>query len=169
MVTSKARTKIRQLLKEETGKQVDIAKETLSRRMKNRKIEVNDAHLMQLIKKLRYKTVTDFYIDIASEKLEVNWVIDQYLELEQRESEVHNISQAVSADSFTYTPAPDITRRNDELIIDQNLTGIDYRMAKCCNPIFGDEIFGFVSSQGIKIHRINCPNARIFFPLGYQY
>ncbi len=168
-VTSKARTKIRQLLKEESVKQVDIAKETLSRRMKNRKIEVDEAHLMQLIKKLRYKTVTDFYVDIAVEKLDVNWVIDRYLEMENREAESREAHAAVSAEQFTLkTPAEDL-RSSDELIIDQNLTGIDYKLAKCCNPIFGDDIFGFVSSQGIKIHRVSCPNAHdLFSRFGYR-
>lgn len=169
VVTSKARTKIRQLLKEEASKQVDIAKETLSRRMKNRKIEVEEAHLMQLIKKLRYKTVTDFYADIASEKIDVNWVIDRYLELENKETESKESHTAVSAGEFTLKrPSPE-TGGSDELIIDQNLTGIDYRLAKCCNPIFGDDIFGFVSSQGIKIHRVNCPNAHdLFSRFGYR-
>lgn len=169
VVTSKARARIRQLLKEEAGKQVDIAKETLSRRMKNRKIEVDDAHLMQLIKKLKYKTVTDFYVDIAVEKLDVNWVIDRYLELENREGEGRDSHLPVSAESFTLRPPIHDYKSSDELVIDQNLTGIDYRLAKCCNPIFGDEIFGFVSSQGIKIHRINCPNSNdLFSRFGYR-
>ncbi|MDD4631280.1 MAG: HD domain-containing protein [Proteiniphilum sp.] len=169
VVTSKARTKIRQLLKEEAGKQVDIAKETLLRRMKNRKIEVDDAHLMQLIKKLKYKTVTDFYVDIAAEKMEVNWVIDRYLELESKEEESRDAHLTVSAENFTMKPPAQDYKSTDELVIDQNLTGIDYKLAKCCNPIFGDEIFGFVSSQGIKIHRINCPNAHdLFSRYGYR-
>ena len=169
VVTSRARTKIRQLLKEEAGKQVDIAKETLSRRMKNRKIEVDDAHLMQLIKKLKYKTVTDFYADIAAEKLDVNWVIDRYLELESRESESRDASQQVSAGQFTLKTDTRESHSSDELVIDQNLTGVDYKLARCCNPIFGDEIFGFVSSQGIKIHRVNCPNAQdLFSRFGYR-
>lgn len=169
VVTAKARTRIRQLLKEEAGKQVDIAKETLLRRMKNRKIEVDDAHLMQLIKKLRYKTVTDFYVDIAAEKMEVNWVIDRYLELENREEESRDAHLPVSAENFTMKPPTQDYKSTDELVIDQNLTGIDYKLAKCCNPIFGDEIFGFVSSQGIKIHRINCPNAHdLFSRYGYR-
>jgi GTP pyrophosphokinase len=169
VVTAKARTRIRQLLKEEAGKQVDIAKETLLRRMKNRKIEVDDAHLMQLIKKLRYKTVTDFYVDIAAEKMEVNWVIDRYLELENREEESRDAHLPVSAEHFTMKPPTQDYKSTDELVIDQNLTGIDYKLAKCCNPIFGDEIFGFVSSQGIKIHRINCPNAHdLFSRYGYR-
>lgn len=169
VITSRARTKIRQLLKEEAGKQVDIAKETLSRRMKNRKIEVDDSHLMQLIKKLKYKTVTDFYADIAAEKLDVNWVIDCYLELESRESESRDAIQQVSAGQFTLKTDTRESHSSDELVIDQDLTGVDYKLAKCCNPIFGDEIFGFVSSQGIKIHRINCPNAQdLFSRFGYR-
>lgn len=169
VVTSKARTRIRQLLKEEAGKQVDIAKETLLRRMKNRKIEVDDARLMQLIKKLRYKTVTDFYVDIAAEKMEVNWIIDRYLELENKEEESRDVHLPMSAENFTMKPPTQDYKSTDELVIDQNLTGIDYKLAKCCNPIFGDEIFGFVSSQGIKIHRINCPNAHdLFSRYGYR-
>lgn len=165
-VTSKARTKIRQLLKEEAGKQVDIAKETLLRRMRNRKIEVDEPRLMQLIKKLRYKTVTDFYVDIAFEKIDVNWVIDRYLELENKETESHT---SLSAGEFTLKTPSSEASVSDELIIDQNLTGIDYKLAKCCNPIFGDDIFGFVSSQGIKIHRVNCPNAHdLFSRFGYR-
>ncbi|MCE5205796.1 MAG: HD domain-containing protein [Porphyromonadaceae bacterium] len=169
VVTSKARTRIRQLLKEEAGKQVDIAKETLLRRMKNRKIEVDDARLMQLIKKLRYKTVTDFYADIAAEKMEVNWIIDRYLEMENKEEESRDTHLPVSAENFTMKSSTQDYKSTDELVIDQNLTGIDYKLAKCCNPIFGDEIFGFVSSQGIKIHRINCPNAHdLFSRYGYR-
>ena len=169
VVTAKARTKIRQLLKEEAGKQVDIAKETLLRRMKNRKIEVDDARLMQLIKKLKYRTVTDFYVDIAAEKLDVNWIIDRYLELENKEGENRDAHLPVSAENFTLKPALQDYKSTDELVIDQNLTGIDYKLAKCCNPIFGDDIFGFVSSQGIKIHRVSCPNAHdLFSRFGYR-
>lgn len=169
VITSKARTKIRQLLKEEAGKQVNIAKETVSRRMKNRKIELDDSLMMQLIKKLKYKTVTDFYVDIASGKTDVNWVIDRYVELENKENENRDPHPAVSAESFVMTSAQTETSSNDELVIDQNLTGVDYKLAKCCNPIFGDEIFGFVSSQGIKIHRVNCPNAQdLFSRFGYR-
>lgn len=169
VVTGKARTKIRQLLKEEAGKQVDIAKETLSRRMKNRKIEVDDSLLMQLIKKLKYKTVTDFYVDIASGKLDVNWVIDRYLELGDKEPENKETWHLSSAENFVVKEKSLRLHSSDELIIDQNLTGVDYKLAKCCNPIFGDEIFGFVSSQGIKIHRTSCPNAHdLFSRFGYR-
>ena len=169
VVTGKARTKIRQLLKEEAGKQVDIAKETLFRRMKNRKIEMDDSVLMQLIKKLKYKTVTDFYVDIASGKLDVNWVIDRYVELGDKEPENKETWHLSSAENFVVKEQSFKLHSSDELIIDQNLTGVDYKLAKCCNPIFGDEIFGFVSSQGIKIHRASCPNAHdLFSRFGYR-
>ncbi len=169
VVTSKARNKIRQLLKEEAGKQVDIAKEMLSRRMKNRKIEIDESLLMQLMKKLKYKTVTDFFASIASGKLEVNWIIDRYLELEIKELENKELHNAKRAEEFVVKQYSHKTEGLDELIIDQNLTGIDYKLAKCCNPIFGDEVFGFVSSQGIKIHRVSCPNAHdMFSRFGYR-
>ncbi len=75
----------------------------------------------------------------------------------------------MSAEQFTLKSPQQDFKSADELIIDQNLTGIDYKLAKCCNPIFGDEIFGFVSSQGIKIHRVSCPNAHdLFSRFGYR-
>ena len=170
VVTSKARTKIKQTLKEEATKQVEFAKELLKRRFKNRKIEEDEAQLMRLIKKMGYKTVTDFYVEIANDRLEVNNVIDQYFDFGKKEKEANEHSESRSAEGFQnfYQVSGDISS-NDELIIDQNLKGIDYKLAKCCNPIYGDEIFGFVSSQGIKIHRAMCPNAPDMFKrFGYR-
>ena len=162
-VTSKARVKIKQSLKEQAAKQVEYAKELLYRRFKNRKIDEDEAKLMRLIKKKGYKTVTDFYADIATEKLDVNTVIDQYLELEKKEQELTERTDHSVENYYAQTPVDEITNKDDVLVIDQNLTGIDYTLAKCCNPIYGDEIFGFVSSKGIKIHRLNCPNASAMF------
>jgi len=169
VVTSKARVKIKQTLKEQTTKQVEYAKELLQRRFKNRKIEEDDAKLMRLIKKKGYKTVTDFYADIAAEKLDVNTVIDQYLELERKEQELSEPVDRSVENYHAQTPVEEVSGKEDVLVIDQNLTGIEYSLAKCCNPIYGDEIFGFVSSKGIKIHRLNCPNASALFnQYGYR-
>jgi len=172
VITSKAKNKIRQKLKEDANKQVDLAKESLKRKFKNRKIEEDEGILMRLIKKMGFKTVTDFYIKIAQEVLDINSVIDQYLELEKREKEVHDKHETISAEEYvinTQYIQQDADRISDELILDKNLRGIDYTLAKCCNPIYGDDIFGFVSSQGIKIHRTNCPNARdMFSRFGYR-
>jgi guanosine-3',5'-bis(diphosphate) 3'-pyrophosphohydrolase len=165
VTTTKAKNKIRQSLKEEANKQVDFAKELLKRRFKNRKIDEDEGILMRLIKKLGFKTVTDFYIKIAQETLDVNTVIDQYLELGKKEAELHDKHEVVSAEEYVIqaSDVDKVANSSDELILDQNLTGVDYKLAKCCNPIYGDEVFGFVSSQGIKIHRVNCPNAHDMF------
>lgn len=172
VTTTKAKNKIRQKLKEEANKQVDYAKELLKRRFKNRKIDEDEGILMRLIKKKGFKNVTDFYIKIAQESLDVNSVIDQYLELEKRESEIHDKHELVSAEGYTI-PAQNTNQSNskstDELILDKDLKGVDYALAKCCNPIYGDDVFGFISSQGIKIHRTNCPNAHdMFSRFGYR-
>ncbi|NLJ00475.1 MAG: bifunctional (p)ppGpp synthetase/guanosine-3',5'-bis(diphosphate) 3'-pyrophosphohydrolase, partial [Bacteroidales bacterium] len=83
--------------------------------------------------------------------------------------ESRDVHATISAEHFTLKSPEQEVKSADELIIDQNLTGIDYKLAKCCNPIFGDEIFGFVSSQGIKIHRVSCPNAHdLFSRFGYR-
>jgi GTP pyrophosphokinase len=165
VTTSKAKNKIRQSLKEEANKQVEIAKEMLKRRVKNRKIEINESIMMRMIKKLGFKTITDFYIKIAEESLDINSVIDQYIDLEKKETEQHDKHEAVSAENYIpqSLEIAKETLSKEELILDKNLTGVDYKLAKCCNPIYGDDIFGFVSSQGIKIHRKNCPNAHDMF------
>lgn len=170
VITAKARNKIRQLLKEESSKQTQMAKEMLQRRMKNRKIEVDEAVLMPLIKKLKYKSVTDFYIDIANEKLDINSFIDKYLEAENKEIITTNeIIQTHSAENYIAPDKADVEYVKNELILDKNTTGIEFKLAKCCNPIYGDDIFGFVSSHGIKIHRTNCPNASdMFSRFGYR-
>ena len=170
-VTSKARIRIKQSLKEQAARQVEFAKELLQRRFKNKKIEEDESLLMRLIKKKGYKTVTNFYADIANERLDPNTVIDQYIELGKREEELASGGHTDrSVENFVpQTPIEEITAKEDVLIIDQNLTGIDYHLAKCCNPIYGDDVFGFVSTKGIRIHRKNCPNAPAMFSrYGYR-
>jgi GTP pyrophosphokinase len=168
-ITGKARVKIKQSLKEQAAKQIEFAKELLHRRFKNRKIEEDEAHLMRLIKKMGYKNVTDFYADIANERLDVNRVIDNYLEQEKKDQEWMEHSERSVENYSAPVPVEEISKKEDILVIDKNLTGIEYSLAKCCNPIYGDKIFGFVSSQGIKIHRLNCPNAPSMFKrFGYR-
>ena len=130
----------------------------MQRRLKNRKIEVEEAILMKLIKKLGFKTVTDFYDAIAKEEIEVNDVILQYELLEEKLNGV-NI-ETRSANEFTLQPKESEDKSDDVLIIGDDIKGINYRLAKCCNPIYGDSVFGFISAEGvIKIHKMDCPNA----------
>lgn len=160
--TSKARTKIRQALKEIEARQTEFAKETIERKFKNRKMEYDDAIMMRLIKKMGYKTVTDFYQDIAIEKLDVNNILDRYLDLQKKETEVREEITYRSAENYSIQPQNDEKLfKDDVLVIDQNLKGLEFKLAKCCNPIYGDDVFGFVTiNGGIKIHREDCPNAR---------
>ena len=169
VVTSKARVKIKQTLKEETVKAVEFAKEMLQRRFKNRKIEMEEATMMRYIKKKGFKTVTDFYIEIAENRLDPNLVIDEYLDAIRKETEPSEAEIRSAEEYITSTPVEEISTNKDVLMIDRNLTGIEYKLAKCCNPIYGDEVFGFVSTQGIKIHRMDCPNAQdMFRRFGYR-
>lgn len=157
VVTSKARNKIRQTVHEMNNKSAEFGKELLQRRFKNRKIDIDEALLMKLIKKLGFKTVTDFYDEIAQEKLEINNIIEEYETLEHKQVENTEVR---SADGFVLQTSPNEEQSQDVLIIGNNIKGINYRMAKCCNPIYGDDVFGFVSAEGvIKIHRHDCPNA----------
>ncbi len=161
VTTSKARTKIRQALKEIEARQSAFAKETIERKFKNRKVEYDESVMMRLIKKMGYKTVTLFYQDIANEKLDANQILDKFVEMKKKETESSNEVLYRSAEGYSIQqPADDKGFKDDVLVIDQNLKGLDFKLAKCCNPIYGDEVFGFVTiSGGIKIHREDCPNA----------
>ncbi len=162
VTTSKARTKIRQALKEIEARQTEFAKETIERKFKNRKLEYDEAVMMRLIKKSGYKTVTDFYHDIADEKLDANNILDRFVEMKKKETEANNEITYRSAENYSIQQTvEDRNFKDDVLVIDQNLKGLDFKLAKCCNPIYGDEVFGFVTiNGGIKIHREDCPNAR---------
>ncbi len=160
--TSKAKSKIRQALKEITARQTEFAKETLERKFKNKKLEYDEAILMRLIKKLGYKTVTDFYQAITSENIDANQVIERYTEMQRRETEQREEISYRSAEGFNMQQSLDTKNfyKDDVLVIDKDLKGLDFNLARCCNPIYGDEVFGFVTiSGGIKIHRCDCPNA----------
>ena len=159
VVTSKARNKIRAAIKEKENRDAELAKELLVRRFKNRKIDLDESVLMRIIKKLGYKTVTDFYKALAENEIDVNDVGSEYDEQLHKDD---SPADKVSAEQFTFAGkiSEDSDSSNDVLIIGDYVKGMNYRFSKCCNPIFGDDVFGFVSSEGvIKIHRIDCTNA----------
>jgi len=167
VVTSKARSKIRQALKERENRAAELGREMLQRRFKNRKIDLDEATLSKLIKKLGYKTSTDFFNDIANEHLDVNIVSERYAAFEAQLHESAEHPKRISAEEFNIHQQPDETEQNsgsksdDVLVIGNDIKGMNYRFAKCCNPIYGDDVFGFISAEGvIKIHRSDCPNAR---------
>ena len=160
--TSRAKSKIRLALKDLQIKDGLLAKETLERRFKNKKIDVDEGTMSHTIKKLGFKVVGDFYRAIAEEQLDINTVIEKYLEVYGQEQNPNPPITTRSAENFNFEAqdAASIVGHDDVLVIDQNLKGVDYSLAKCCHPIYGDSIFGFVTvNGGIKIHRMECPNA----------
>ena len=160
--TSRARAKIRQALKEMSASQAQFAKEELERKFKNRKIDIDEATLMHTMTRLGYRVVTDFYQALAEGTLEINRVLDAYV-VQQRHDRGEIASQTMSAGNYqlpTEAEQAATAKGGDVLVIDQNLSGIDYSLAKCCHPVYGDEVFGFLTAGGgIKIHRCDCPNA----------
>ena len=162
VTTSRAKAKIRQSIKEMLAGRTTLAKELLERKMKNRKVEYSEATLMHTIKRLGFKVVTDFYHAIAEERLKVEDVLDTYL-AQQRHERGEEAVETRSAADFVMNQENNpekFSQSGDVLVIDQNLKGIDFQLAKCCHPIYGDDVFGFISSSGgIKIHRTDCPNA----------
>ena len=157
VVSNKARNKIRQKLSEAEFKKAADGKELLGRRLKNWKMEVEDEEMAAILKKLPYKTLNAFYAAIGEGELDVT-------EFKNMVNEIRNADIPAGGDQEKKTGGVLKERSNnndDILVIDaKNVKGIDYRMAKCCNPVFGDDVFGFVTrTEGIKIHRMSCPNA----------
>lgn len=157
-----ARSKIRAAVRELTAGDIALGKEMLERKMKNRKIDWDEAIINQLIKKLGYKESFDFFKDLGDEKLDVNRVLDTYVELGRREQGLAERAAVRSAEEFNMNSEvmQKAKGEQDELVIGRDLKGLDFQLARCCNPVYGDDIFGFVTvSGGIKIHRTTCPNA----------
>jgi GTP pyrophosphokinase len=166
-VTTKARTKIRQVLNEARNRRAALGRELLTRRAKNRKVELDEAALMRVIKKLGYKTVTDFFAEVADGgALDVNRVLEQYIEAtrvdgtpEEKRSAGEFVMQTPLEEGASGSGSK--SGSSDVLVIgSSSLKGMNYKLARCCNPIFGDDVFGFISSDGVvKVHRSDCPNA----------
>ena len=162
VVSSKARNKIRLKLKEEALKKSAAGRELLERRLKNWKMELEDEDLTILCKKFKLKNISDLYAAIEDESVDI-MDIKAYLSRKlQQEADGETAPQQPTAVKERPVPKNNTVRdkADDYLTIDGKLSNVSYRMARCCNPIYGDEVFGFVSvKEGIKIHRLSCPNA----------
>ncbi len=165
VTTSKARNKIKQTLKEMESRQASMAKEELERKMKNRKLDYDEPALMHTMTRMGYRVVTDFYNALAEGRLDTNAVLEAYAtQLRRDRGEEDKATPAQSAQQFVMQANENLHKTNtaqeDVLVIDSNIRGLEFQMAKCCQPVYGDNVFGFVTSGGgIKIHRVNCPNA----------
>lgn len=159
VATSKAKNKIRQCLNEAKLHKAELGKELLERRMKNRKIELDEAIVMRTIKRMGFKLSNDFFAALADEEVDAA----KFLTLYESETEPENETVKVSAGKYRFSePAEEASQSATEVLSvnGKTIKGLKYRLAKCCSPIFGDDVFGFISSDGvIKVHHKNCPNA----------
>lgn len=155
--TSKARNKIKLSLNEEKQRIADLGKEAMLRRAKNRKLEIDEAELMKLIKKQGFKYANDFYYEMGSDRIDVGKFLNSYVDFTTKAT----VEEHVSAEEFALHTPKDEEAKNDVLVIgEKSINGLSYKFARCCNPIYGDDVFGFISSDGaVKIHKSNCPNA----------
>jgi GTP pyrophosphokinase len=157
VVSSKAKSKIKQALQETKLAEAEEGREILKRRFRNWKLEFEDVNINKLLRHYKLKTATDLYHLVAIEKIDLLEIKEILQEKDKapaggKSTEIgaHDVDKLMSSG----------LKQDDYLIIDKSLDKLDYRLGKCCNPIYGDEIFGFVTvSTGITIHRVNCPNA----------
>lgn len=163
VVTSKARNRIKQELNEEEYKKAAQGKELLGRRLKNWKLELTDEVLAELLKKLKYATLNSFYAAVAGGDVDVNDVKNYILDRDRLNAEAIEAAKEAEAERLGARSAEWGNRHSSDDILVLNardLKGLDYKMSKCCHPVFGDDVFGFVTrTEGLKIHRISCPNA----------
>ena len=167
VVSSKARAKVKQALAAQEQTRAVDGKELLERRLKNWKLELPDAMLTEFRTKLGYTSLTAFYAAVGSEVVDVNSIKDYILGEAERHAQSVEAAEAAQASAKAQRH---YESKDDILVLNaKNVKGLDYKMAKCCNPVFGDDVFGFVTREaGIKIHRITCPNAARLLDL-YPY
>lgn len=157
VVTSKARGKIRQELDADERRAAAEGREILTRRLKNWKLEFGDDLQTEFMKSRKYSSVMPFLAAISREEVDVNDIKSFILQKQAEKAlpSVEEKNEAAPKEGYAGSSSDDI------LVINaKNVRGLDYKLSKCCNPVFGDNVFGFVTrTDGIKIHRISCPNA----------
>ncbi len=164
VVTSKAKSKIRAVLKENENRAAELGKELLQRRFANRKIELEEATMSRTVAKMGYRDAIAFNSAVGAGEIDVNDVVECYLACLEKQLKAEDGGETVSASTYVLAPTDDekgvADKNSDVVVIGDDIKGINYRLAKCCNPIYGDPVFGFISAEGvIKIHREDCPNA----------
>ena len=161
VVTSKARNKIRLAINEVQSKHADMGRELVQRRFKNRKIEIDEAMLSRFISKKGYKTMTDFYVAIDEEKIDISTLVEEYLDFQAKQQETTKTHETAENFVLQHKGGDDDRGSDDILVIGNNVKGINYKLSRCCNPIYGDAIVGFIASDGaIKVHRRDCGNVK---------
>lgn len=156
-VTSKARQRIRQVIKEYQKAKALEGMEITERRFRNWKMEFDEARFYQMGRKMGYKNTSDIFIDIATGKVDITSLKDLYINFDHKEEPEPKPEYVPNAASML----PKKILDGDILIVGSDTKGVQLNFAKCCHPVPGDEIFGFISALGgLKIHKADCPNAK---------
>lgn len=156
VVTSKAKNRIRASLNEAQKREAMNGKEMLARKFKNWKLDLNDDVIRKLLKHYSFKTSAELYIQVSTGKIDT-LDIKSVIREDEKQNVKSRLEEILPSDTVKELP---FDSGDDFLVIDNNIRNVNYKLAPCCNPVFGDEIFGFVTiKEGIKIHRVNCPNA----------
>ncbi len=156
VVTSKAKNRIKASLNEAQKREATNGKEMLARKFKNWKLELNDEVIRKLLKHYSFKTSAELYIQVSTGKIDT-LDIKSVIKVDEKQNVKTRLEEIFPAEAIKDLP---IDSGDDYLIIDNNIRNVNYKLAPCCNPVFGDDIFGFVTiKEGIKIHRVTCPNA----------
>ena len=159
--TSRARNKIRLALNEARTKKADMGRELLHRRFKNRKIDIDEPTMSRFINKKGYKTITDFFVDVNDERVDIVVLVDEYLDFVAKQQDTTKPHETAQNFVLQHKADEEDHGAEDILVIGNNVKGINYKLSRCCNPIYGDAIVGFISSDGaIKVHRRDCGNIK---------
>ncbi len=162
VVTSKARNKIKSYLREEQAKHTRMGREELERKLKNWKFTLTiDEAVAYLVKYFKVRTGTEVYALIATQKVDLGTIKEILARHISGEADEQRRAAAAEAERNKVHNVKESTAPQDALVIDDDISKIQYKLAKCCNPIKGDDVFGFVTiNSGITIHRNDCPNAK---------
>lgn len=172
VVSDRAKSKIKRYLKEEELKEAEFGKELLLRKLKNWKLVFNDDIINHLVRYYKKNTSTQLYHDISTEKIDLIELKKHLVSVAAEEKTVSSRPTEIPAEAAS---EPKMSAKkggsDDYLVIDNSITNVNYRLAKCCNPIPGDGVFGFVTiNSGITVHRSGCPNAsRLYERYSYRF
>jgi len=159
VVTARAKSKIKNALKEERRKVAEDGKEMLERKFNHLKIDFNLSNINDLANYFKLPSSQELFYRIAVGNIELKHLKD----FSQEHGKITHKSGSIKKEETTKSLEQMVTTargKSDMLVIGENLQKFDYKLSPCCNPIPGDDVFGFITiSEGIKIHRVNCPNA----------
>ncbi|MCQ2375655.1 MAG: RelA/SpoT family protein [Salinivirgaceae bacterium] len=160
-VSTRVKQRIRRAINEEMFGQAEMGKEILERKVSQLKLEFNDQLILKMTTHFKYKRALDFYQDIADEKIDVQAIREYLINGLNAETEQHVVEEPKAGE---FVQQDRESHADGCLIIDKDLNNVDFKLARCCHPIPGDSIFGFVTvDRGIQIHRQGCPNAKDLF------